>query len=467
VRATASPPTAADVWHRWSLRTRTTAAAMAAIAPVLLVAGSAGIWLQRADLTAGIASLAEDQARNLAADAPDEAGVELGGEESIVQVVSLTTGQVEAGSADATEPLVPAPSGSQPEHHQIADPVPDEPDRYEAVALRSADGTSYVVVARSLESVDAAAASTSLILLIGGMLVLLTTGTLTWVATGRALTPVESMRRRAETITAEDLAGRLPVPETQDELARLATTLNDLLARVDRSTRKERQFVADASHELRSPVATIRALLESDQLSPHPGGREGLRDEILAETDRLTAVVNDLLTLARGDARMPTKPQPIDLTVLVTGEARRARKQRVTTQIEAGLVVEGDADLLKVAVSNLLDNAERYAQRTVSVTATTARGHVLVSVTDDGPGVPVADRDRIFERFVRLDDSRSRANGGSGLGLAITRQIADRHGGTVFVTPGSAGSDPPGARFVLALPDASTQKAPQDRALEQ
>ena len=139
------------------------------------------------------------------------------------------------------------------------------------------------------------------------MLVLLTTGTLTWVATGRALTPVESMRRRAETITAEDLAGRLPVPETQDELARLATTLNDLLARVDRSTRKERQFVADASHELRSPVATIRALLESDQLSPHPGGRDGLRDEILAETARLTAVVNDLLTLARGDARMPTK----------------------------------------------------------------------------------------------------------------------------------------------------------------
>ncbi len=434
-----------------SLRARITAATAAVLLPVLLVAGAAGIWAQRADLAAGVAVLAEDQARGLASDPPDATtGPALASDESIVQVVSVATGEVLGGSADAgPTALLGAPPGSDPVHARISDPVPDEPDRYEAVALRSASGTSYVVVARSLESVDAATASTSLLLAAGVLLVLNATAVLTWRATGRALAPVESMRSRAASISADDLAGRLPVPASRDELDRLATTLNDLLARIHDSTRTERQFVADASHELRSPLATIRALLESDRLSPHPGGHEGLTDEVLLETGRLTLLVDDLLLLARGDARGPLPHQRVDLSALLRAEVRRARAIQVRATVQDGLVVLGDPDTLAVAIRNLLDNAERFASRRVDLTADPDVGDILVSVTDDGPGVPADDRERIFERLVRLDDSRSRADGGAGLGLAITRQVAAAHGGTVSV--GEAAS-PPGACFTLRLP---------------
>ena len=437
------------MWRQWSLRTRITAATAAALLPVLLVAGAAGIWLQRADLTAGVAALAEDEARSLAADLPDgPSSPALGSDESIVQIVSIATGKVLTGSADAgSAALLEAPPGSSPVHDTISDPVPDELDRYEAVAVRSADGTSYVVVARSLESVDAATASTSLLLVVGGLLVLIATAALTWRATGRALAPVEAMRSRAASISADDPAGRLPEPASRDELARLASTLNDLLARIHDSTRKERQFVADASHELRSPLATIRALVESDRLSPHPRGHAGLTDDVLVETRRLTLLVDDMLMLARGDARAPLPHQPVDVSTLVRTEGRRARSVPVTTAVEDGLVVQGDPDTLAVAVRNLLDNADRFAGATVELTARREGEDVLVSVTDDGPGVPAADRERIFERLVRLDDSRSRADGGAGLGLAITRQVIAAHGGTVTV-----GESPAGACFSIRLP---------------
>lgn len=439
------------MWRHRSLRARTTAAATAALLPVLLLAGAAGIWLQRADLTAGVAALAEDQARSLASDLPDGAPASaIGSDESVVQVVSISTGRVLAGSADAGDTaLLAAPSGSSPVHERISDPVPDEPDRYEAVAVRGADGASYVVVARSLESVDAATASTSLLLTAGGLLVLIATGALTWRATGRALAPVESMRSRAASISADDLAGRLPVPASRDELARLATTLNALLARIHDSTRKERQFVADASHELRSPLATIRALLESDRLSPHPGGHEGLTDDVLLETSRLTLLVDDLLLLARGDARGQVPHQPVDVSGLVGAEARRARSLPVTCSVQEGLVLRGDPVTLAVAIRNLLDNAERFASTTVDLVATREGPDIVVSVMDDGPGVGVADRERIFERFLRLDDSRSRAGGGAGLGLAITRQVAAAHGGTVAADERAARA---GACFTIRLP---------------
>lgn len=436
------------MWGHWSLRTRTTAAALAALLPVLLLAGAAGIWVQRADLAAGVAALAEDQARSLASDVPPASVIP--SDEAIVQVVSVATGEVVAASADAGEkPLLPVPSGSTPVRERISDPVPDEPDRYEAVAVLSADGASYVVVARSLESVNAATASTSLLLAVGGLLVLIATGALTWRATGRALAPVESMRSRAASISADDLAGRLPVPGSRDELARLATTLNDLLARIHDSTRKERQFVADASHELRSPLATIRALLESDRLSPHPGGHQGLTDDVLLETRRLTLLVDDLLLLARGDAKTQVPHQPVDATALLDAEVRRARSRPVHPSVQDGLILRGDPGSLAVAIRNLLDNAERFASTRVDLVALRDGEDIVVSVTDDGPGVPAADRERIFERLVRLDDSRSRADGGVGLGLAITRQVAAAHGGTVTATEPEAHA---GACFTLRLP---------------
>lgn len=420
------------------------------------------MWIQRTDLSAGVASLAEDQARTLANDLPDDpSGTVPGGEESIVQIISMDTGKVVAMSDEAgSTPLVAAPPTTSPAHHTISDPVPGEPDRYEAIALRSADGTSYVVVARSLESVDAATTSTSLLLLLGGLLVVLTTGALTWRATGRALSPVEAMRSRAAAISAENLSNRLPVPPGRDELTRLATTLNELLERIEEATAKERQFVADASHELRSPLATIRALLESDRLSPHPGGSAGLTHEVLAETDRLTVLVNDLLVLARGDARVPVQKRPVDLAALLLTEARRARTVPVHTTLATSATVMGDPRLLRVAVRNLLDNAERFTRELVVLTCAVESDRNIITVTDDGPGVPASEQERVFERFVRLDDSRTRDDGGSGLGLAITRQIAELHGGSVSVGSPPAQLGSRGARFTLVLPTPTPATAP-------
>jgi signal transduction histidine kinase len=437
----------------WSVRARATAAAVLVLVPVLAAAGGAGIRVQRDDLTAGVETLAEDRARTLAADLPDQATpAEVAGEEEVVQIVSATTGAVLVAPPEAgAEPLLPAPATTQPVHHLISGGVGGEPDRYAAVAVLADDGSTYVVVARSLESVDAAAASTTEILLVGGLLVLVTAAGLVWLATGRALSPVEVMRRRAASLSADDLTARLPVPAGRDEVARLASTLNELLDRVEESTRSRRRFVADASHELRSPVATIRALLESDRVAAHPGGPAGLSAEVLEETARLAALIDDLLLLARGDASRPRDHGPVDLTRLVTSETRRARTVPVETDVEAGLRVVGDPTLLRAVVRNLLDNAERFATAGVVVAAHHQGAEVLVEVVDDGPGVPPADRDRIFERFVRLDDSRSRAAGGTGLGLAIVRQVVSDHGGTVTVGPAATA----GARFVVRLPVAS------------
>jgi signal transduction histidine kinase len=282
-----------------------------------------------------------------------------------------------------------------------------------------------------------------------------TVASLTWLAAGRALSPVESMRQRAASISADDLGGRLPVPPSEDEVARLATTLNDLLERIEVSNRTQRQFVADASHELRSPVATIRAIVESDRIAAHPGGHAGLSSEVLAETTRLTALIDDLLLLARGDARLPTQHHSLDLSALIRTESRRARTVPVSTSVQEGLEVVGDSAALGALLRNLLDNAERFALGQISVVAYGNSTDVHLEVADDGPGVPVADRDRIFERFVRLDDSRSRTDGGTGLGLAIVRQVAQDHGGSVGVESALPGAEPPGARFVVTLPASS------------
>lgn len=442
---------------RWSVRARTTAAATAVLVPLLVVAGAAGVVLQRSDLTNGVGVLAEEQARALAEDAVDGSTIpaSLGGEEDVVQVVSLATGEVTAASPGAAgAPLMPAPSGSSIERHEVSGVVAGEPDRFLAVALVSQDGASYVVVARSLESVDAATASTTGILLIGGLLVLIAVASLTWVITGRALSPVEAMRRRAESISVRDLTSRLPVPASDDEVARLAATLNDLLQRIEVASTTQRQFVADASHELRSPVATIRALVESDRIAVHPGGHEGLSTDILVETQRLTRLVDDLLVLARGDAQLPLPHDVVDLSSLVASEAARARRVPVKAAVSAGLSVRGHAGSLAGAVRNLLDNAERHTTDRVSRAAYARGREVVVEVVDNGPGIALADRERIFERFVRLDESRSQDDGGTGLGLSIVKQVAQDHHGDVNVEEALQGAVPAGARFTLTLPSA-------------
>ncbi|MGC4952743.1 sensor histidine kinase [Actinomadura citrea] len=263
-----------------------------------------------------------------------------------------------------------------------------------------------------------------------------------------SLRPVERLRRELEGLADDDGAGRVAVPPTGDEAERLAERVNELLARLERAILQRRAFVSDASHELRTPIAGLRARIELALAAPDDGDAvEPLRHS-LVDIDRLHRIVEDLLVLARIDSGDIPAREPIDLGALVEAEAAlRTSPVPTAVRVEPGLIVGGDRQQLGRAVRNLLANAERYGAAQIEIEARADGDKAVVEVHDDGPGIPFADRDRVFERFTRLDPARSREKGGSGLGLPIAREIALAHGGTVQVADGTRG-----ARLVLRLP---------------
>ncbi|MFI1827885.1 sensor histidine kinase [Streptomyces sp. NPDC020412] len=284
-------------------------------------------------------------------------------------------------------------------------------------------------------------------MLIGLPPVLVVVASVTWLVTRRALKPVEGIRAEMAAITAsEDLSRRVPEPATGDEVARLAHTTNETLAALEASVERQRRFVADASHELRSPIASLRTQLEVGEAHPElldvPGA--------VADTVRLQQLAADLLLLARLDAGEQPGRARLDLSALVREEVSQRTGDRVPAAVDVtdGVEVAGSHGQLVRVLGNLLDNAQRHALASVEVSVRRAGGSAVLSVADDGTGVPDAERERIFERFVRLDDARSRDEGGAGLGLAIARDVARRHGGTLTVGRSAAG----GAQFVLRLP---------------
>jgi signal transduction histidine kinase len=299
-----------------------------------------------------------------------------------------------------------------------------------------------VGAARVGEAADATAA------ICGGTLVVV--GIVAWLTAGRVLRPVERMRARAAAIAASrDLSGRLP-QSGSDELSRLAGTLNGMLASLERSVDRQRRFVADAAHELRTPLGGLTATLEIAQQHPDMA-RDTLLGELLAGHRRLNRTLSDLLVLAALDGRAPGPMNPLDLAGVVTDCSRRRVPEGVclrTGTVERAVVLGNESQLSRI-IGNLLDNALRYAQKTVQLSLTVSGGRARISVCDDGPGIPGADIERVWDRFVRLDDDRSQASGGSGLGLAIVRELALAHGGTAAVRDRTDG---PGAEFVIELP---------------
>ena len=276
-------------------------------------------------------------------------------------------------------------------------------------------------------------------LLVALPFVLLAGAAIAWLLVGRTLRPVERIRAEAAAITATDLHRRIPEPASDDEIARLTRTLNDMLSRLDDSARVQRRFVADASHELRTPLTAMRTSLEVGLAHPDRAPWPQLADRAVAETARLQRLVDALLLHARADAgTLIAAPQPVDLADLtrVVTDALTPTRVPVTIAADPAVTVSGDPDQLTRLIRNLLDNAIRYADRRVDLTVTTHGSHALVEVADDGPGVAPADRERIFERFVRLDTARTRATqpSGSGLGLSIARDIATAHHGTLTLS---------------------------------
>jgi signal transduction histidine kinase len=267
------------------------------------------------------------------------------------------------------------------------------------------------------------------------------------------------MRARVAGITLADLSERVPLPAADDAIGRLASTMNGMLARLEHAQRAQRAFVADASHELRSPLATIRATIEVSQGSNDSTEWTATGNAVLAETERLEKLVGDLLLLARADEDgLVALRMDVDVDDILIAEQDRLR--RTTTLAVVADVepcrVSGDRRQLERLVRNLCDNAARYAVSTVTLGLRHgADHHVVIVVADDGPGVPPESRGRIFERFVRLDTSRDRSGGGSGLGLAIVDEVARAHGGAVAVTDAE-----PGARFEVRLPAVSRPDRP-------
>jgi signal transduction histidine kinase len=275
-----------------------------------------------------------------------------------------------------------------------------------------------------------------------------------WYVTGRALKPVEAIRQEAEEITGTTIHRRVPEPDTDDEIGRLARTMNAMLDRLETSAHKQRQFVSDASHELRSPLASMRTNLEVALHNPDRADWPAVAQRVLAEDVRMEDTVSELLDLARldeaeGPVALDTLPE-VDLDELVLDDTVQQRRVPVdTARVSAGRV-HGRREQLQRVVRNLLDNAARHADSAVAVGLVTDDHTVELTVDDDGPGIPAEDRERVFERFTRLDDGRARDAGGLGLGLSMVRAIAEHHGGTVTIEDAPLG----GARLRVRLPAA-------------
>jgi signal transduction histidine kinase len=440
-----------------SVRVRVAIATVLVVGAALAVGGVLLVQLQERALTRDLESTARTRARDIAQSVTDGSITERipvpRGENNLAQVVAESGDIVAASKNVADDPrlsrVVPEP-GKTVTRTVDNYPEADHPLRLAARQV-TADGQSYVVyVASSLGPVERSTASLERLLAFGLPLLALLAGLLAWLAVSFALRPVEAIRREVEAIGGEDLHRRVPDPPVEDEIGRLAHTMNAMLARLEVATDRQRRFVADASHELRSPLTGIRTELEVNLAHPEHVDWSAVGQEILDDTIRLQHLVDDLLLLAAADAAPEaSRREPVDLDEIVLAETRRLRN-RTTVSIDTGAVsgaqVDGNAEQLSRVVRNLLDNAARYAESRVTVTLAEDAGDAVLTVADDGAGVPDDERERIFERFARHDSDRSRSAGGTGLGLAISREIVTAHGGTIALEPG------PGAQFTIRLP---------------
>ncbi|MFJ2535447.1 sensor histidine kinase [Microbacterium maritypicum] len=428
-----------------SVRGRTTLGATVVVAVALLIGAFSFYGVLSASIHGSTERAAEQRLEELTERAGGPGGKSIDAlEDEILQIIGAD-GSVRAASEDAREKL-----GSTPL------PVDDDPQTTtvdgETVLVVSEDieRDQTLVLAVSMEDDAETLATVATLLAIALPLLLLLVAVTTWSVAGRALRPVELIREEVDGITAERLHQRVPVPETADEIAALATTMNGMLDRLDAAATAQRRFVSDASHELRSPLATIRQHAELAQAHPDVTSIGELAEVVSEEGLRLQGIVESLLLLARLDEGASTHDEAVDLDDIALGEVRRLRAAGIDVDgsgIHAARV-HGDPRLLGQLVRNLADNAVRHSRGRVAIGVTPSDGYVFVTIEDDGTGVPAEERERVFERFVRLDEARSRDAGGSGLGLAIARGIAASGHGTLTVDDSRWG----GARFVLTLP---------------
>jgi signal transduction histidine kinase len=435
-----------------TIRAITTAVATIVVA-IALVVGAAGLIASvRRTMVDEVAEAARAQAtdvvRQLETGRPPVLEV-AGADEQLIQVMT-SAGTIIAASPNMTgKPAVVrlAPGESA----QVVTPLDD--DEFVAVAegAQTSDGLRIVVVARALVDVLDTTTLITRLLIIGLPVMVVVVALTTWFAVGRALAPVEAIRREVDEISAAQLHRRVPVPRADDEIGRLAATMNRMLARLESARNSQRRFVSDASHELRSPLTTIRQHAEVALAHPDRVTAVELAEVVLAEQQRMQRLVEDLLLLARADEHVPLAREAVDLDDLAFEEGRRLRSatsKRVDTSGVSAARVQGDVDALRRMMRNVGENAARHAVSRVDIVLAERGDEAVLTVDDDGPGIPESERARVLQRFVRLDEARSRDEGGSGLGLSIVDEVVRAHGGSVSIEQSPLG----GARIQVTLP---------------
>lgn len=436
-----------------SVRTRITLIAVGAVAMLFGIGAFGTVWMLDRVLTDQIATQLDDDIDSIGDDVEDRGAKAVERRDDDVLIAVHTTDGVHLNDEDAAE--LPAPGSL------IRGPFEIVVDGEPMLALAEDTDEGVIVIARSSEHVGDAVRAASAVLAVAALLGVALIGVVVWLVAGRALGPVERIRRQVLQIGSDSLDQRVTQTGRGDEFDRLAGTMNHMLDRVEDGYRARQRFVSDASHELRSPLATMRQYAELTRTQPHADATaEELADVVLSEGARMQDIVDGLLLLARLDEGVAhgSVAADVDLDDLALHEASRVRALGIAAVDGTGIAparMSGVERLLARAVRNLVDNAVRHARGTVALSTGVEQGYAILRVDDDGPGIPEADRERVFERFTRLDEARSRDAGGSGLGLAIVREIARSQRGDVRIDTSPLG----GARFTLYFPGVTEDPA--------
>ncbi len=355
-----------------------------------------------------------------------------------------------AGSAPDT-PLVPVTQFDLNLRHLSDDAVPDDDMRVSGQRVNTPSGEYTVLVGGGSEAVEATARTVALLLAAGAPIIIAVVAAATYGLVRRSLKSVDAIRSRVAEISTSDLAERVPVPTSHDEIAALAVTMNEMLSRIEAGHRAQQRFLGDASHELRSPLATIISGLEAAEVHPELLDAELATNILLPEAQRMRVLIEDLLLLARADEQsLILRKDQVLLSDLAQVEVNRAERDSdcaIHTDITPVRSV-GDPVAVSRVIRNLVDNAVRHAKSRVDVHVGNRDGDAVITVSDDGPGIAPTERARVFERFVRLDSDRARSGGGTGLGLAIVAEVVAAHGGTVTIDERPGG----GAKMTVLLP---------------
>ena len=462
----ADRPVLGRLWGaRRGVRVQATVLATLVVALSLAVGGLLLVVLVHRSLVGSVDAAGSARARDVAALAAAgrlQATVASTGEESSVVQVIDAGGRVVAASPNITGEPALLPAAPTTLRRQVGTrsglPIADRGQSFRVTAepVTLPSGRGWVYVATSLGQVDLTTARLAVLLLLGLPVLLLVVAAAIWRAVGRALRPVEQIRASAAAIGGTQLDARVSTPDSGDEIARLAQTMNAMLARIQDATLRQREFVGDASHELRSPLAALQTELDVALAYPDGTDRATPLRRLSLQTERMSSLLDGLLFLARADeGTAQVGHGPVDLDELLLAEAERLRAAGATVTVVGpdAVRIQGSRSDLTRLLRNLGDNAAAHARTGVTLNLSVLDQHAVLSVADDGPGVPTGDRERIFQRFARLDTARARTNtgGGAGLGLAICRQIVQRHHGTITVADSSHG-----ARFVVLLPLATS-----------